>query len=187
MAEGMDTDLRQAAKAAAAAAAVGAAIGAARAIAGRAEASIHRDDEDRDRENEPDTLRDDARLDPDHTEPRQEEAAVVPEPGPDPGRGPVSDAEPAHGASSDRLRRVADTARDLLEELSGAEVEAVSALDRRGAGWRVTLEAVEVRRVPDSTDVLASYEVDLDGDCELIRYERRGRYSRSQSDRWSDR
>jgi hypothetical protein len=74
----------------------------------------------------------------------------------------------------------------VLEELSGVEVESVSALDRTPDGWRVLLEAVEVRRIPESTDVLASYELQLDVDGDLVRYERRRRYSRAQSDQGAD-
>jgi hypothetical protein len=45
----------------------------------------------------------------------------------------------------------------------------------------VTLEVVELRRIPESTDVLASYEVELDGDGNFLSFERGGRYSRSQA------
>jgi len=48
-------------------------------------------------------------------------------------------------------------------------------------GWLVTLEVVEVSRIPESTDVLASYEVDLDDSCGIRRYARVGRYTRSQA------
>jgi hypothetical protein len=39
-----------------------------------------------------------------------------------------------------------------------------------------------VKRVPDSTDVLATYAVELDGEGRLVRYERLRRYYRSQAD-----
>ena len=73
-------------------------------------------------------------------------------------------------------------AREILETLSGADVESVSGLERFHDGWRVTVEAVEVRRIPESTDVLATYDVELDDDGDLVRYERRRRYARAQSD-----
>jgi hypothetical protein len=46
----------------------------------------------------------------------------------------------------------------------------------------VTLEVVELRRIPESTDVLASYEVELDGDGRYLGFSRGRRYSRSQAE-----
>lgn len=179
MPEDMEADLRQAAKAAAAAAALGAAVGVVRALATRAG-----DDEPDEPEHE----------EPDHEEPQPEEPEqhVHEDDGEEPEEPEEQEEQeeqqerepprPAKGSGADRLRRVTDGARDLLHALSGAEIEAVSSLDRTPSGWRVTLEAVELRRIPDSTDVLATYEVELDEDGDLVRYERRRRYARSQSD-----
>jgi hypothetical protein len=86
------------------------------------------------------------------------------------------------GTSVDRLRSLAEQARALLQELSSSDVESVSGIDRTRDGWVITLEAVEVRRIPESTDVMATYDVELDGDGDLVRYERRRRYPRAQSD-----
>ena len=171
MAEHDDTDLRTAAKAAAATAAVGAAVGVARAIAARAEEAAHRDDHDDDDELDRDEPQVEAVSDTADDD-DDEDDEPVPEPVP----------EPVHGTSVDRLRRLTTTARELLQELNGADVESVSAVDKTRDGWRVTLETVEVRRVPDSMDVMATYDVELDGDGDLVRYERRRRYSRAQSD-----
>jgi hypothetical protein len=65
--------------------------------------------------------------------------------------------------------------------LTGREIEGVNGLERNGDdGWVVTLEVVELRRVPDSTDVLGSYAVTLDSAGELEGYMRTRRYYRSQ-------
>jgi hypothetical protein len=112
-------------------------------------------------------------------EPTQEPDDRLPAPPADEG----ADEEAVHtGADRSRLRRLTEQARTVLQELSGADVESVSALERTPSGWRVTLEAVEVRRIPSSTDVLATYDVELDEDGDLVRYRRRRRYARSQSD-----
>jgi gas vesicle protein GvpO len=174
MAEHEDGDLRTAAKAAAATAAVGAAVGVARAIAARAEQASQHDDEERDERRDEPEERDEpvyveAHVEDDNEQDEHEE-----------------DPEPVRGTSVDRLRRLSDRARDLLQELSGSDVESVSAIDRTRDGFRITLEAVEVRRIPESTDVLATYDVEIDGDGDLVRYERRRRYARSQSDDGAD-
>ena len=72
-------------------------------------------------------------------------------------------------------------AREQLQTLLGKEAETVSALQRMRDGWLITFEVVELARVPESTDVLASYEVELDESCGLRRYERLRRYTRSQA------
>jgi hypothetical protein len=42
---------------------------------------------------------------------------------------------------------------------------------------------VELRRIPDSTDVLASYELVLDDAGNVARMARKARYLRSQAER----
>jgi len=59
--------------------------------------------------------------------------------------------------------------------------EAVSGLQRRPDGWTVVLEVVELERVPPTTDILATYRVDLDEEGELMGYERVNRYYRNQA------
>jgi len=90
--------------------------------------------------------------------------------------------EPPRGAGGDELAEIATQARELLRSLRGVEAESISAIGRTNGGWRVALEVVELRRIPDSTDVLASYEVELDGDGKFLGFERSRRYSRSQAE-----
>jgi hypothetical protein len=80
-----------------------------------------------------------------------------------------------------------DTAREQLRELHGKEPESVTSLERIGDGWRVTFEVLEVERIPSSTDVLATYVVELDDDAQLLSFERVRRYARAQADRGDDR
>jgi hypothetical protein len=77
---------------------------------------------------------------------------------------------------------VARVRRDF-PELLGRPVEAVLAVERGEEGaWQVTVQVVELERIPRSTDVLGAYVVELDGDGELAGYRRRRRYNRSQAD-----
>ncbi len=95
--------------------------------------------------------------------------------------------EPRRGAKQDELTNMADQARELLRSVRGVEAESVSGLTRTSNGWTVTLEVVELRRIPESTDVLASYEVELDGKGGFLGFERGRRYSRSQAEGGGDR
>jgi len=90
--------------------------------------------------------------------------------------------EPPRGANADEFTDMAEQARELLRSVRGVEAESVSGLSRTSNGWKVTLEVVELRRIPESTDVLASYDVELDGDGKLLGFERGRRYNRSQAE-----
>ena len=84
------------------------------------------------------------------------------------------------GASSSDVQRIVDRARCLVEDLLGSETESVSGVERSNGSWSVTVEVVEMHRIPESTDVLSSYEVVLDDDGNLVRLGRARRYRRSQ-------
>jgi hypothetical protein len=91
------------------------------------------------------------------------------------------DAAVGSGGKTRRLggaRAVAFAKRHLFE-LTGRQPEAVSGLARTRDGWRVIIEIVELERIPQTTDILASYAVDIDNDGELIGYQRVNRYYRS--------
>ena len=75
---------------------------------------------------------------------------------------------------------IARRAVEQVAALTGREIEGVLGMHRNDDGWVVTLEVVEMRRIPDSTDVLGCYEVHVDEDGELQEYRRTRRYYRSQ-------
>jgi hypothetical protein len=98
------------------------------------------------------------------------------------------DSSPRHeqqleGGTLEETTEVVRIAREQLQALHGRDAESVSSLERTTTGWTVTFELVELRRVPDSTDVLASYEVVLDQQMNVTRSARTRRYYRSQADR----
>jgi Gas vesicle synthesis protein GvpO len=63
------------------------------------------------------------------------------------------------------------------------DAEGVVGVERSDDGWRVTVEIVETHRIPDSADILATYETEVDSDGELVSYRRVGRYLRGQVER----
>ena len=74
-------------------------------------------------------------------------------------------------------------AREQLEELIGMRAETVSSFAANDSkGWVVTVEVVELERIPESTSLLGSYEVKLDGSGDLVEARRLRRYSRNQVD-----
>ena len=73
--------------------------------------------------------------------------------------------------------------RRELPQLLGRPVESVLGVERdEDKLWQVTVQVVELARIPNSTDVLGAYRVTLDEDGELAGYQRRRRYNRGQAD-----
>jgi hypothetical protein len=78
-------------------------------------------------------------------------------------------------------REIAASAVEQVQDLIGRPVESVTGLERDGDEWTVTIEVLELERVPATTDVLGKYEVTLDKDGELTGAQRTRRYPRSES------
>ena len=73
-------------------------------------------------------------------------------------------------------------AGESLRSLTRRTVESVVEVSREdGGGWLVAVEVLETPRIPDTSDVLAVYEVELDQYGALQGYRRRERYTRGSS------
>ncbi len=73
--------------------------------------------------------------------------------------------------------------RQELPALLGKPVESVLGVQRDDDdGWHVTVQVVELSRIPNSSDVLGAYLVTLDDQGEIEGYQRQRRYVRSQPD-----
>ena len=94
-----------------------------------------------------------------------------------------SDGGSRGGRSSGRPKPMllARKAAQQLRLLTGRNVEGVAGLRQVEDEWVITLEVLEVSRVPSSTDVLGSYEVNVNADGELLGYERVRRFVRGQA------
>lgn len=71
-------------------------------------------------------------------------------------------------------------ALSTVEELTGREAEAVTGLEWDGELWQITVDVLELARVPNTTDVIASYAVQLDEKGTLRGYKRVSRFQRGQ-------
>jgi hypothetical protein len=76
---------------------------------------------------------------------------------------------------------IAKRAKEQVAQVTGLQPETVSGLTRDGEGWHVSVDMIELKRIPEVTDVMATYEVILDDQGNLLRYQRMQRYYRGQA------
>lgn len=97
----------------------------------------------------------------------------------------TSGSDRERGGRPLRVVEVLRAAGAQLAELTGMTAESVSSFSRTEDGWQLVVEVLELARVPDTASLLASYEVEVDRDGELISYRRTQRYERGRADRSS--
>jgi hypothetical protein len=118
----------------------------------------------------------------------------VDEPAPDDeqdtGRGGARPTSGTSGRSRDggslTAAQVAQQGLRQIAELTGKQTEGVTGVEPAEYGWIVGVEVVEDRRIPSSTDLLATYEAELDMEGELLSYRRFRRYARGRGDNSED-
>ena len=75
---------------------------------------------------------------------------------------------------------IARVAKLELAQVTGLQPLTVSGVTKDEQGWRVSVDMIELKRLPDATDVLATYEVVLDDEGNMLNYQRIRRYLRGQ-------
>jgi hypothetical protein len=104
------------------------------------------------------------------------------------GTQPDTDRDGDRGQARDAEKRKRQPANfDVIEKgvvqlaaLTGREPESVAGVNRVDDGWDLTVEVIELERIPPSTNVVATYEAELNDEGNLVGYRRRGRYYRNQ-------
>jgi hypothetical protein len=76
---------------------------------------------------------------------------------------------------------LAEAAMTTVQELTGHQPEGVTGLEWVGEYWDVVVDVLELARVPNTTDVLASYVVQLDEGGTLRGLKRTNRFVRGQA------
>jgi Gas vesicle synthesis protein GvpO len=112
--------------------------------------------------------------DPETTENGAADASAGPEKG-DQERAPSRRGRPGLPAGAAARRAGAEVAA-----LTHRRPEAVTCIERVDGHWRIGVEVLETKRIPDSADILAIYEVELEPDGELSSYRRVKRYERGR-------
>ena len=71
-------------------------------------------------------------------------------------------------------------AREQLHKLLGYNIDSVAGFEKADGGWHLSVMVIELHRIPAATDVLATYEVDLDDVGDVVSYHRGKRFYRDQ-------
>ncbi|MDO8589341.1 MAG: gas vesicle protein [Armatimonadota bacterium] len=91
------------------------------------------------------------------------------------------DSKRKHRRSTMSVCEMADMAREQIAQLTGYKPDSVTSLSREEDGWRVTVDVVELNRVPASADLLGAYLALLDDDGNVVNYRRIRRYCRGEA------
>jgi Gas vesicle synthesis protein GvpO len=88
----------------------------------------------------------------------------------------------ADGDGKLTARELTLAAREAVQDLTSYRPEGVSGMQWDGESWLVTVDVCELRRIPNTTDMMATYVVQMDESGGLLGYKRTRRYSRGASE-----
>jgi len=77
-----------------------------------------------------------------------------------------------------KLNEAVTLAKEQLHSILNLEVANVIAVSKRDDGWNVMIDLIERRAVPDTMDIMGTYEVILDDDGDMVKYERKTQHKR---------
>ena len=86
------------------------------------------------------------------------------------------------GKAKISARELALEAKATVKDMTENDPETVSALQWDGESWLVSVEVCELTRIPNTTDVMATYVVQLDDGGGLLGYKRERRYLRGEAE-----
>ena len=76
--------------------------------------------------------------------------------------------------------QIAQHVKEQLVELTHIKPDTISAISKDEQGWHIFVEMIEMKRIPEATDMLATYETLSDEEGNLINFRRTRRYLREQ-------
>ena len=80
--------------------------------------------------------------------------------------------------------QVIDRAKKQLSELVERKTSSVTAVSKDEEGWHVSLEMLERKAIPDHMDLLARYDVLLDEEGNIVKFDRGELRTRSEATKY---
>jgi len=81
--------------------------------------------------------------------------------------------EKTAGKPKAHVEKIADLALSIAKKYLSKEPETVVCVEEEKGEWKVTVEALERKAVPDSQDLLGRYEIRLNKNRELIGWKQK--------------
>ncbi|MBT9137266.1 MAG: hypothetical protein DDT34_02354 [Firmicutes bacterium] len=78
-----------------------------------------------------------------------------------------------------------DRAKKQLSDLVERKPSSVTAVSKDGEGWHISLEMLERKAIPDHMDLLARYDVLLDEEGNIVKFDRSGLRTRSEPTKYA--
>lgn len=72
------------------------------------------------------------------------------------------------------IKELAERAKSQLAEVTGLKPVTVTSTSKDEQGWHITLDMLEMSRIPPATDVLGDYDVLIGEDGNMLKFERMG-------------
>ena len=76
--------------------------------------------------------------------------------------------------------QIAQIVKEQLAELTCFKPDTVSSVSKNEQGWHVLVEMIEMKRIPEGSDMLATYETLADDEGNVLNFRRVRRYLRQQ-------
>jgi len=83
------------------------------------------------------------------------------------------------------IKEVIEKVKKGISELTTLKLSTVvgASKDEENGAWKVTVELLEKESIPDSMDLLGTYEAQIDEGGEIVRFKRMGLRKRGDTER----
>lgn len=72
-----------------------------------------------------------------------------------------------------KIKELAERAKSQLTEVTGLKPLTITETFKDEKGWHIGLDMLEMSRIPTATDILGDYEVLVDEEGDMLRFERK--------------
>jgi hypothetical protein len=81
-----------------------------------------------------------------------------------------------------QLMQITERAKAQLATATNLEPLLVSGADKDAGGWRLTVEMIELDRIPEAQGIIGAYDVRVSDEGELVTWHRTGLRRRDETD-----
>lgn len=72
------------------------------------------------------------------------------------------------------IKELAERAKNQVADVTGLKPVTISGTFKDEQGWHILVDMLEMSRIPTATDILGDYDVLMDEDGSMLKFERKG-------------